>query len=64
MEQNKSLAELLAMGFDETIVKRVLSLIKNSEYKRKQAPPGPRVSERAFGRDWRYPLSSEFREQV
>lgn len=64
MEQHKSLAELLAMGFDEAIVKHVLSLIKNSEYKRKQAPPGPRISERAFGRDWRYPLSSEFREQV
>lgn len=62
MEQHKSLPELLAMGFDETMVKRVLSLIKNSEYKRRQAAPGPRISERAFGRDWRYPLTSGFRE--
>jgi hypothetical protein len=42
-------------------VTRVLELVKRSEYKRRQAPPGVRVSGRAFGRDWRYPITSGYR---
>ena len=40
---------------------RVLDLVKRNEYKRRQAPPGVRVSRRAFGRDWRYPITSGYR---
>ena len=42
-------------------VTRVLELVKRNEYKRRQAPPGVRVSGRAFGRDWRYPITSGYR---
>ena len=43
------------------IVGRVLDMVKRNEYKRRQAPPGIRVSGRAFGRDWRYPITSGYR---
>jgi NAD+ synthase (glutamine-hydrolysing) len=39
---------------------RVLQMVKRAEYKRRQAPPGVRVSSRAFGRDWRYPITSGY----
>ncbi len=49
------------MGFERATVTRVLELVKRNEYKRRQAPPGVRVSGRAFGRDWRYPITSGYR---
>ncbi len=52
--------QIAALGFDRDIVGRVLELVKRSEYKRRQAPPGVRVSGRAFGRDWRYPITSGY----
>ncbi len=55
IEEDLSVDELEARGFDRTTVGRVLDLVKRNEYKRRQAPPGVRVSRRAFGRDWRYP---------
>ena len=61
MEQNQSLAEIIAAGFDPESVEKVTRLIKLNEYKRRQAPPGVRVTTRAFGRDWRYPITSQFR---
>jgi hypothetical protein len=42
-------------------VLRVLNMVRRSEYKRRQAPPGVRISTRAFGRDWRYPITSGYR---
>ena len=61
MEQNQSIAQIIAAGFDAESVEKVTRLIKLNEYKRRQAPPGVRVTTRAFGRDWRYPITSEFR---
>jgi NAD+ synthase (glutamine-hydrolysing) len=61
MEQNQSIAQMIAAGFDVESVEKVTRLIKLNEYKRRQAPPGVRVTTRAFGRDWRYPITSKFR---
>lgn len=61
MEKNQSIAQIIAAGFDPESVEKVTRLIKLNEYKRRQAPPGVRVTTRAFGRDWRYPITSQFR---
>jgi hypothetical protein len=44
-------------------VGRILDLVQRNEYKRRQAPPGVRVSGRAFGRDWRYPITSGYKSR-
>ncbi|GAB3544092.1 NAD+ synthase [Noviherbaspirillum agri] len=62
MEENHSIAEIIAAGYRGEDVERVTRLIKINEYKRRQAPVGIRVTHRAFGRDWRYPITSKFRE--
>jgi NAD+ synthase (glutamine-hydrolysing) len=62
MEENQGIAELLAAGYRKEDVDRIVRLIKINEYKRRQAPVGIRVTHRAFGRDWRYPITSRFRE--
>jgi NAD+ synthase (glutamine-hydrolysing) len=62
MEERASVAELLAEGHEEATVRRVVKLIKNNEYKRRQAPVGIRVTHRGFGRDWRYPITNRFSE--
>ena len=61
MEDDQGVDELLAAGFDRADVERVTRLIKINEYKRRQAPVGIRITHRAFGRDWRYPITSKFR---
>jgi NAD+ synthase (glutamine-hydrolysing) len=61
MEQNQSIEQIIAAGFDPESVEKVTRLIKLNEYKRRQAPPGVKVTTRAFGRDWRYPITSRFR---
>jgi NAD+ synthase (glutamine-hydrolysing) len=61
MEKNQSIEQIIAAGFDAESVEKVTRLIKLNEYKRRQAPPGVRVTTRAFGRDWRYPITSQFR---
>jgi NAD+ synthase (glutamine-hydrolysing) len=61
IEDDLSVDEICARGFDRATVVRVLDLVKRNEYKRRQAPPGVRVSRRAFGRDWRYPITSGYR---
>ena len=63
IEEDLSVDEIAARGFDRVTVGRVLDLVKRNEYKRRQAPPGVRVSRRAFGRDWRYPITSRWREE-
>jgi NAD+ synthase (glutamine-hydrolysing) len=64
MEEDRSLAEIVAAGFAAEDVKRVTRLIKINEYKRRQAPIGIRVTHRAFGRDWRYPITSRYTEPL
>ena len=56
-----SVDDIVALGYDRAVVGRVLSMVKRAEYKRRQAPPGVRISSRAFGRDWRYPITSGYR---
>jgi NAD+ synthase (glutamine-hydrolysing) len=61
IEEDLSVEEIVARGFDKATVVRVLDMVKRNEYKRRQAPPGVRVSRRAFGRDWRYPITNGYR---
>jgi NAD+ synthase (glutamine-hydrolysing) len=61
IEDDLSVDEISARGFDRATVGRVLEMVKRNEYKRRQAPPGVRISDRAFGRDWRYPITSGYR---
>ncbi len=61
IEEDLSVDQIAARGFDRATVGRILALVKRNEYKRRQAPPGVRVSGRAFGRDWRYPITSGYR---
>src|SRR5574340_265778 len=60
VEDDKTVAEIVALGFDEVTVKRVVKMVQGAEYKRRQSPPGVRVSRRAFGRDRRYPITSGY----
>ena len=60
IEKDLSVQEIIEQGFDKEIVVRILELVKRNEYKRRQAPPGIRISSRAFGRDWRYPITSRY----
>jgi NAD+ synthase (glutamine-hydrolysing) len=60
IEKDLSIEELIAQGFDAETVRRVATLVDRNEYKRRQAPPGVRISTRAFGRDRRYPITSGF----
>jgi len=62
VEQNQSAAQIVAAGFERAAVEQIVRLIRINEYKRKQSPPGPRITSRAYGRDWRYPLSNGYRE--
>ncbi len=61
MENDQSIEEIIAAGYVRADVERVTRLIKINEYKRRQAPPGIRVTHRSFGKDWRYPITSKFR---
>jgi len=62
VERNASPSEIVAAGYAPEAVEQVVRLIRINEYKRKQGPFGPRITERAFGRDWRYPLSNGYRD--
>jgi NAD+ synthase (glutamine-hydrolysing) len=61
MEDDQGIEEIVSAGFSRADVERVTRLIKINEYKRRQAPVGIRITHRAFGRDWRYPITSKFR---
>ena len=61
IEEDLSVAEIAERGFDRDTVIRILEMVKRNEYKRRQAPPGVRISSRAFGRDWRYPITSGYK---
>jgi NAD+ synthase (glutamine-hydrolysing) len=61
MELDQSIDDIVAAGFPRADVDKVTRLIKLNEYKRRQAPIGIRITHRAFGRDWRYPITSRFR---
>jgi NAD+ synthase (glutamine-hydrolysing) len=61
MEEDRSIEDIVAAGYERADVERVTRLLKVNEYKRRQAPVGIRITHRAFGRDWRYPITSRFR---
>jgi NAD+ synthase (glutamine-hydrolysing) len=61
MENDESIEGIIAAGFDRAVVERVTRLIRINEYKRRQAPVGIRVTHRSFGKDWRYPITNQFK---
>ena len=61
VEQDRSLAEIVDMGFDEDMVKRVIKTVDRNEYKRRQAAPGVKITPRNFGRDRRMPIVNHYR---
>ena len=61
-EDDRSFSEILAMGFERATVERIMHLVDISEYKRRQAPPGIKITTRAFGRDRRLPITNKYRE--
>src|SRR6266851_2922509 len=64
VEDDRSFEEMLAMGFERKTVERVMRLVDISEYKRRQAPPGVKITPRAFGRDRRLPITNRYREGI
>ena len=62
IEHDRSIEQIVAEGLDEAVDRRVAGMVDRNEYKRRQAPPGVRITRRAFGRDRRYPITSGFRE--
>ena len=60
VEEDRSIAEIVKLGFNEAVVKRIVAMVARNEYKRRQAAPGVRITKRAFGRDRRYPITSRF----
>jgi NAD+ synthase (glutamine-hydrolysing) len=61
VEEDRSVEQIVSMGFEEEIVKKVTGLVDSSEYKRRQAPPGVKITPRAFGRDRRLPITNRFK---
>lgn len=64
IEGDEALDAIIAAGFDAVTVRRVVNLVLLSEYKRRQAAPGVRISGRGFGKDWRYPITSAWRKNL
>ena len=64
VEEDRSVGEIIKMGFDEKTVRKVVEMVDRSEYKRRQAPPGVKITARAFGKDRRLPITNKFRQTV
>lgn len=62
VEEDKSFDEICQSGIDKETVKKVITMIDRNEYKRRQAPPGVKITPRAFGKDWRIPITNRFKE--
>lgn len=62
VEQNLAIAEIIARGYAEADVRRVVHLIRISEYKRRQSAVGTRITERSYGKDWRYPITVRYQD--
>jgi NAD+ synthase (glutamine-hydrolysing) len=60
VEEDRSLEEIVAMGFDAEFVARIIRMVDRNEYKRRQMPPGPKITSKAFGRDRRLPITNRF----
>lgn len=64
VEEDKSVSEMLAMGFDLETVERIVKLIDRNEYKRRQSAPGIKITTKAFGKDRRLPITNKYREET
>jgi NAD+ synthase (glutamine-hydrolysing) len=64
MERDMSPDQIASAGYDRESVRQVVRLIRMNEYKRRQAPPGVRITPRSFGKDWRFPITSGFRPKT
>src|SRR5581483_5775481 len=64
MENDMSPGEIVAQGYSPADVRRVVEMIHRNEYKRREAPIGIRITHRGFGKDWRYPVTSRYRERL
>jgi NAD+ synthase (glutamine-hydrolysing) len=64
VDDDQGSAALIAAGFDEALVRRVIAMVDKAEYKRRQYPPGTKVSKRAFGKDRRLPMTSRWQEGI
>ena len=62
VEKNFNIAEIVAQGYSEEDVRRVVKLIRINEYKRRQSPVGVRITDRGFGKDWRYPITVRYQD--
>ena len=62
VEQNLTIAEIVARGYADMDVRRVVKMIRINEYKRRQAPVGIRITDRGFGKDWRYPITARYQD--
>ena len=63
VEDDMNPLDIIARGFSRADVERVVQLVRSSEYKRRQAPIGVRITNRGFGKDWRYPITNRFRHR-
>jgi NAD+ synthetase len=63
MERDESPRQIIARGYSEIDVRKVVGMLKKNEYKRRQAPVGIRVTQRGFGKDWRYPITSRYPDE-
>ena len=61
VESDRTVSEIESLGFNGTLVKKVVTMVDQAEYKRRQSPPGVRISNRAFGRDRRLPITNQYR---
>ena len=64
VEEERSVEEVVALGFERETVRRIWRMLDRAEYKRRQAPPGVKITHRAFGRDRRYPITNRFTDLV
>ena len=63
VERDMSARDIVALGYDAAVVRKVIRMVDLAEYKRRQAPPGPRITPRNFGKDRRYPITSKYRPE-
>ncbi len=61
IEDDYSPAEIIALGYDEAAVRRIIGMVDRTEYKRRQAPPGPKITSKSFGKDRRLPITNRYR---
>jgi NAD+ synthase len=64
IEKDLGLAEIVAEGFDRDTVLRVWAMVDRAEYKRRQAPPGVKLTRRSFGKDRRYPITNRYKADI